>query len=138
MNRTLPNIRKNHLRQLFIFAAAALVILTSCSVRSSIKGLAGVPVNTEKGIAKSNHNFLGNASETCVIGETTDIQISQTASFTSDDLLPAFFLTVTFLFLFGFRPCKKQTNHPLYGNLKIPGTLPLFLLYRKLIVYHSS
>src|SRR5690554_3813836 len=138
MNRTLPNIRKNHLRQLFIFVAAVLVILTSCSVRSSIKGLVGVPVNTEKGIAKSNHNFFGNASETCVIGETTDVQISQTASFNANSLLPAVLFAVAFLFLGGFRPCKKQTQHPLYGNLKIPGTLPLFLLYRKLIVYHSS
>ena len=136
MNSTLRNITKNHLRQLIVFAAASLMILTSCSVKSSIKSLAGIPVNTEQGIAKNNNSFFGSASETCINGETTDLQISQTPSFNANDLLPAVIFTVAFLFLLGFTPHKEQ-SHPLYGNLKIPSTLPLFLLYRKLIVYHS-
>lgn len=136
MDRNLPNITKKHLRQLVVFAAAVLIVLMSCAVKSSIKSLVGIPVNTEKGVAKSNQHFFGSASETCVIGETTDTTIFQTTSLNANDLLPAVILTVTFLFLLGFRPFKKQ-SHPLYGNLKIPGTLPLFLLYRKLIVYHS-
>lgn len=136
MNRTSPDITKNHLRQLFAFAAAILIILTSCSVKSSIKSMAGIPVNTEQGLAKNNHGFIGAGSETCLNGETTDTKISQTASFNTITLFPAVILTAAFLFLFGYTP-RKEKLHPLYGNLKIPGTLPLFLLYRKLLVYYS-
>lgn len=136
MNRTLPNITKNHLRQLFVFTAALLIVLTSCSVKSSIKSMAGIPVNTEQGLAKSNHGFFGAGSETCVNGETTDTKISPTTFFNANNLLPAVNLTAAFLFLFGYTPCKEQL-HPLYGNLKISSTLPLFLLYRKLLVYYS-
>ena len=136
MNRTSPDITKNHLRQLFAFAAAILIILTSCSVKSSIKSMAGIPVNTEQGLAKNNHGFIGAGSETCLNGETTDTKISQTASFNTITLLPAVILTAAFLFLFGYTP-RKEKLHPLYGNLKIPSTLPLFLLYRKLLVYYS-
>lgn len=136
MNRTSPDITKNHLRQLFAFAAAILIVLMSCSVKSGIKSLAGIPVNTEQGLAKNKHGFIGAGSETCLNGETTDTKISQTASFNTITLLPAVILTAAFLFLFGYTP-RKEKLHPLYGNLKIPGTLPLFLLYRKLLVYYS-
>lgn len=136
MNRTLPNITKNHLRQLFVFTAAVLIILTSCSVKSSIKSMAGIPVNTEQGLAKNKHGFIGAGSETCLNGDTTDTKISQTASFNPITLLPAVILTAAFLFLFGYTP-RKEKLHPLYGNLKIPSSLPLFLLYRKLLVYYS-
>jgi hypothetical protein len=135
MDRILPNITKNNLRQLFIFAAAFLIVLTSCSLKSSIKSLAGIPTNTEQGVAKNNQSLFGSTSETCLKGEITDAQVSQTSSLSANDFLPVVILT-TFFFLLGFTPCKKQ-SHPLYGSLKIPGSLPLFLLYKKLIVYHS-
>lgn len=136
MNRTSPNISQNHLRQFAVFAAAVLVVLMSCSIKSSIKYLAGVPVNTEQATG-NNHSFLGSGSATCIEGETTDAIVSQTASFSADDLLPAVILTATFLFLFNYTSDKPQ-SHPLYGSLRIAGSLPLFLLYRKLIVYHSA
>ncbi|HLU90827.1 MAG TPA: hypothetical protein VKZ51_13395 [Cyclobacteriaceae bacterium] len=135
MGRTFPNITKKHFRQLAAFAAAMLIVLMSCSVKSSIKSLVGIPVNTEQGVGKKHHGFFGSASETCVLGETADIKFSQAASYSANDLLPAVLLTATFLFLFENTVDKGQ-SHPLYGSLKIPGSLPLFLLYRKLIVYH--
>lgn len=135
MNRTLPNIAKNHLRQLFVVTAAVLIVLMSCSVKSSIKSLMGIPVNTEQGLTQSNHSFFGNASETCVNGDTTEAKISNKSSSNADDLLPVF-ITASFFFLPGLTPGKEQ-SHPLYGNLKIPSKLPLFLLYQKLIVNYS-
>ena len=132
MNRIFPNITKNHLRQLLVFAAAVLIVLTPCSVKSSIKSLTGIPVNTEQGISKHHHSFLGTASGTCVSVQLTDTKISQKASSDAIDLLPAA-IKVSFIFLAAPKLTEEQF-HPLYKKLKIPGKLPLFLLYQRLMV----
>jgi|SRR5690606_29999199 len=131
MNSALQNSSKNYQRYFFVFAVAVFVLLTSCPVKSSIKSLAGIPVNTESGLSKKN-SILGNGSGECVIGETTDTEASL-AAFNSNNLLPAVILTAAFLFLIGDTRSTEQP-HPLYGNLKISGTLPIFLQYRKLII----
>ena len=136
MNRTVPYIFKNYLRQSLVFAAAILIVLTSCSIKSSIKSLLGVPAHTEQHVSKKNGKFFGSTSETCVIGEPGDTKISQAASL-GTNLLPALFLAAAFLFPLAIAP-QKEPSHPLFGNFKIRLNLPLFLLYRKLILYHSS
>ena len=132
MNRILPYITKNHLRQLLVFAAAVLIVLTPCSVKSSIKSLTGIPVNTEQGLSKHHHSFLGTASGTCVSVQMRDTKISQKASFDAIALLLTA-ISTSFIFLAAPR-LPEEPSHPLYANLKIPGKLPLFLLYQKLMV----
>src|SRR5690606_39043497 len=107
-------------------------LFTSCSVKSSIKSLTGIPINTEKGLVKKSNAF-GSGSEKCIIGETIDTKIAQTAPFRPNNLLPISILAATSLFLLGYALAKAQT-HPLYGNLKISGTLPLFLQHQKFII----
>jgi len=133
MDRTLLNIQKNYRRSLFAFVAMVFVLIASCSVKSSIKSLVGIPLNSQQGVTKTNHSFFSNGSEKCVNGETTDTEILQSASSQTNSLLPALILTAAFLFLLGYTFLKEQ-SHPLYGTLKIPGTLPIFLQYRKLII----
>lgn len=130
MDWTLSNTKKYTQRCLFVCIVVVLVLLTSCPVKSSIKSLAGIPANTEQGLVKKN-DVVG--SERCVVGETADTKISQTSSFQTNDWLPIAVLSVTFLFLLGYTICNEQ-SHPLYGSLKIPGTLPIFLQYQKLII----
>lgn len=130
MDWTLSNTKKYTQRCLFICIVVVLVLLTSCPVKSSIKSLAGIPANTEQGLVKKN-DVVG--SERCVVGETADTKISPTTSFQTNDWLPIAILAVTFLFLPGYTSCNEQ-SHPLYGSLKIPGTLPIFLQYQKLII----
>jgi hypothetical protein len=109
------------------------VLLSPCHVKNGIKSLAGIPSRTEQDLAKkSNLFFASNGTEKCV-SETSDTKISQTVSSNTHDLLPAVLLTTAFVFLPGYTLCKQQP-HPLYGSLKIPGTLPIFLQYRKLII----
>jgi len=132
MNRTLLKIQKKYQRNLFVFVAMVFVLIASCSVKSSIKSLVGIPLNSQHGVTKINHSFFGNGSEKC-FSETTDTQISQSGSSQTNSLLPAIILTAIFLFLLGYTFCKEQA-HPLYGTLKIPGTIPIFLQYRKLII----
>lgn len=130
MDWTLSNTKKYTQRCLFVCIVVVLVLLTSCPVKSSIKSLAGIPANTEQGLVKKN-DVVG--SERCVVGETADTKISPTTSFQTNDWLPIAILAVTFLFLLGYTRCNEQ-SHPLYGSLKIPGTLPIFLQYQKLII----
>jgi len=109
------------------------VLLSSCPIKSGIKSLVGIPTNTEQGVPKKSSLFsAGNGTEKCV-SETSDTKISQTVSSSTQDVLPAVLLTAAFVFLLGYTLCKQQP-HPLYGSLKIPGTLPIFLQYRKLII----
>jgi len=134
MNRIIANISINYQRCLFVCATILLVLLTSCPVKSGIKTLAGIPVHTEQSTAKGTDSFVGNNAEKCSSIEVNLSQISQTISTHSGDLLPAALLTAVFLFLFGFDILNTQHSHPLYSNLKIPGTLPIFLQYQRLII----
>ncbi|MDP2041143.1 MULTISPECIES: hypothetical protein [Algoriphagus] len=133
MNKAAKNISKNKLRDFFVFAAMLLVLLTSCPIKNGLLSLADIPVNTEQGSAKKTNLISGYGVEKCFYSETADTIISQEISISANDLLPALLLTATFLFLLGYIFCKEQ-SHPLYGNLKIYGTLPIFLQYRKLIL----
>lgn len=133
MNRILPN-NKNAYRKFFVFAAAFLLLLTSCSVKSSIKNLAGIPANTERSVSTNNPIVIGNASEECVSSETKETVISHTLSSEANDLLPVLFLAVAFLFLFAYVPGREQA-HPLYSTKKLPGALPLFLQYQHLKLF---
>jgi len=133
MNRTLSHIPKNYQRYFLVLAAIVLVLLTSCPVKSSIKTLVGLPVNTEQGLAKGNVRIYGNSSEKCINSETADTKISQDISLEINTLSPVILFTATFLFLLAYL-LGAEKSHPRYGNLKISGRLPIFLQYRKLII----
>lgn len=135
MDRILSNITKNHQRYFFVFIA--VFVLLTCPVKSSIKSLVGIPVNTEQGFAKGSKPVLANGTGQCVYSEITDSKISQTNSANGNGLLPAIVLTAAFLFLLGYKPSNEQP-HPFYRSLKIAETLPLFILYQKLIIYHLN
>lgn len=119
------------MRYNFVLAAMALVLLTSCSIKNSLKNFSGNQVNTEQGLGKKAGLFSG--LENCYDNVTTSTKISKEISSHANKLLPAVLLTVTFLFLSGYTVRREQL-HPLYGNSKISGTLPIFLQYRKLII----
>lgn len=132
--KTEPNTAKKHRRHNFVLAAMVLVLLTSCSIKNGLKFLSGFQVNTEQGLGKKASLFSENGLEKCYQSvATTSTKISQEISSNANDLLPAVLLTVTFLFLSGYTVRREQL-HPLYGNTKISGTLPIFLQYRKLII----
>lgn len=133
MNRTLSHIPKYYQRYFLVFAAIILVLLTSCPVKSSIKTLVGLPVNTEQGLPKGTVGYYGNSSEKCLTSETAEIRISNDISSDISHLSPVILFTVTFLFLLAYL-LGREKSHPRYGNLKISGSLPIFLQYRKLIL----
>ncbi|WPQ63077.1 hypothetical protein SIO70_32435 [Chitinophaga sancti] len=130
MNRTVLYNLRTYQRYFFVFATMVLVLLSSCPIKSVIKNLAGIPTNKEQGLTKKSNPFFGNGAEKC-ISETLDTTISQTGSFNTNDWLPAL-LTTAFVFLPGYTLCNELPQF--YGSLKIPGTLPIFLQYRKLII----
>lgn len=138
MGKTISNILVNCKRYFFVFAALLFVILTSCTLKSSIKALAGIPTNTEQSLPKGHHNFSANVFEKCAQFDVSDTQIVQKISFNTNDLLPAVIFTAIFLFLLGSRHLIKENKHPLYnGSGKIRNSIPLFLEYQKLIIHYS-
>lgn len=120
------------MRYNFVSVLMILVLLTSCSIKNGLKNFAGTQVNTEQILGKKASLFSG--LEECYDNVvTTSTKISEEISSNANDLLPAVLLTATFLFLSGYTVRREQL-HPLYGNSKISGTLPIFLQYRKLII----
>lgn len=138
MDRTIPNILANCKRYFLVFAAMLLVLLTSCAVKTSIKNLVGIPLETERSLPKANHNLLANTLVKCSQLNVEDTQIVQKNSFKANDLLPAVILTVSFLFLLGIPPVSNENKHPLYNSSgKIRSAIPIFLEYRKLIIHYA-
>ncbi len=133
MDKAKPNILKNHLRDFLVFAAMLLVVLTSCPIKNGLLSLANIPANSEQRLAKKSTIFSGERIEKCIYSETADPIIFQEVSSSANEFLPILLLTATFLFLLSFTTGRDQA-HPLYGNLKITGTLPIFLQYRKLLI----
>lgn len=119
-------------RQYFlVFAAMALVLFTFCPIKSSIKGLIGLPAKTEQGLPKNSSLFFGNDAGRCISSEGTETRISQSIPVNADNLLPVVLLATAFLFS-SIR--SKEAPHPLYGSVRIPRALPIFLQYRKLLI----
>jgi len=113
-----------------------LVLLTSCVVKTSIKNFAGIPTKTERGVPKGSHSFSTNSVEKCTQFNVSSTLIVQKPSFNAKGLFPAIIFTTAFLF--GFRTLSKANKHPLYsGSGKIPSAVPIFLEYRKIIIYYS-
>lgn len=137
MNRTEPNIAMNFKRYLFVLATVLLVLLSSCVVKSSIKTLVGIPTNTAQSFAKGYLNFSVTNLDRCAEIDLADAQIIQKSSFDVHDLLSVAIFTVSFLLGVLF-PASKENRHPLYSDSrKIRNSIPIFLEYRKLIIYFS-
>ena len=120
------------MRYNFVSIFMILVLLTTCSIKNGLKNFTGNQFNTEQVLGKKASLFSG--LEKCYDNVvTTSTKISEEISSNANNLLPAVLLTVTLLFLSGFTVRREQL-HPLYGNTKISGTLPIFLQYRKLII----
>ncbi|OYX85005.1 MAG: hypothetical protein B7Y83_06295 [Flavobacteriales bacterium 32-34-25] len=138
MNNKISHSLKSFQRYLFVFAAFLVMFLSSCSVKASIKTLAGFPPKTEQGMPKGNHNLPVNTFEKCSQIDVVDSQIDHKSSYSSQDLLPVILLAVTTFFFFGLRQQKKQTKHPLYNSSgKIRNSISIFLEYRKLLIHFS-
>lgn len=135
MNKAIPHITNNFKRYLLVFASFLLVLLTSCSVKTSIKTLIGIPLQSEHRVPKGNSGFTVTAVEKCAPSDSIDAQTLQKSSTHTNDLLPTVIYTVAFLFLLGLRPVSEKIKHPLYsGSGKIRNSIPIFLEYQK--TYH--
>src|SRR3546814_224619 len=127
MNRSLANsISKAYRRNPFVLAAMVLLLLASCPVKSGIKHLAGIPVNTEQSDTKGNYSFFGSALEKCVNGDATDKEIASSTSSQTNNLVPAVLHAATILLLATYTR-RKEPQPSLYGSLKFTGRLPIFL-----------
>lgn len=133
MDKGLLTISKRYGRNFLVFVFIFFTLLLSCQVKSSIKSLVGLPVNTEQSVPKGVISMVGSGLETCANDKAADTEISRITTTNVNDLLPAVFLTVTLFSLIGYTFSKDQP-HPCYGNLKIRGTLPLFLQHRRLLI----
>lgn len=133
MKKSLVNTFKFNKQYLPVFAMALLVLLSSCAVKGGIKSLLIFPNSIQQTATKSMQ-FVGSfTADTCNSIENTTAKITQTFSVESNALLPILLLATALIFLSGAL-LLRTPSHPGYGNLKISGTLPIFLQYQKLII----
>lgn len=133
MNNHLTYHKESSLRKVLVLAAAFLVVLASCSVKSSIKNLTGLPVKAGQGMATNNHR-MANIVDFCSATFVGEVEITPTQSVDLQKLVPALIFAVSFLFLFGITPLNP-TSHPHYRSKKVADSLPLYLQYQHLRFY---
>lgn len=131
MNRFRLHIAKEIQHILFIVMTIFFVLLTSCAVKSSIKSWANIANSTAQAPIKNGNLFSSSHTEKCVNTESTETQITQTVSFQASDYAPVVLFTLAFMLLFSVSLRSKQV-HPHYGNLKLSGSIPIFIRDRNL------
>lgn len=134
MNRKAKNMSTPFWRNFFAITCILLICLTSCAVKGSIKSMVGIPVKAEQNTAKSSHTFLDNGSVQCQTLQNADIEIIKSLSANELQILPFVLFSAISLFMLVLATNNKAQAHPSYNNVKIPGNLPIFLQYRKLII----
>lgn len=115
---------------LFVFVLTLFVLLSSCPVKAAIKNLASEPLTEQT--SSGHHGTLSVNFDRCADSELT-VMVTNTSSSETADLLPAVLLLSAAFLLFSFT-LRKEQEHPLYRNIRIVGSLPLFLEYRQLII----
>jgi len=133
MNKIQSSIAEKCRGNFFALAMMVFVMLTSCPVKSTIKEVLGIPVNTEQTTAKAKQGLQNMNIEKCSDAQLKEATIVYTDASHASTLVPVILLAAFFLFLLP-TPRKKEQTHPLYGSLKISTSLPIFLQYRSLII----
>lgn len=133
MNHFRLHITKKIQSILFIVATVFFVLLTSCAIKSSIKSWANITGSTAQTPLKTGSLFSSSSMEKCINSETKDTQILQTVSFQTGDYAPIVLFTFAFMLLFSV-VFRDQQAHPHYGNLKISGSIPIFIRDRNLLI----
>ena len=134
MDAKKPHTSRNSLRTALVLAAALLVLLASCATKSSIRNLAGLPVQSEQGVG-ANHRAMVANSNVCSYSLISEIEtITNSASIDLKQLGPALLVAVSFLFFVGYTPLR-QPAHPGYSSKKVTSTLPLYLQYQHLRIF---
>ena len=109
------------------------VLLSSCAVKNGIKGALGFPMNVEKAITLKGNTFVAGNANACVGTITSDTNLISHSVQQASQSLPFILVASIIIFLLGVSFTAAQP-HPLYRSVKIPGSLSLFLQYRKLII----
>lgn len=118
---------------MMLMAVMLFVLLTSCPIKSSIKSLAGFPVNTEQGAAKKNSHTFRALVEQCSVFENSLTQQAGKLSPDAKQMMPIMLFAVSFLFLLAITD-RTAKSHYSDGDFPTSGRIPIFLKYRKLLI----
>lgn len=143
MTKYSSTYNKLSLRQTFMIVVAVLcLVLSSCAVKANVKYFLDLQTTeqSQNPIKQNGKQYISSTSQICHYDQLSEITIVQKAGFEFSQNTLATLVCCAFLyFLLGLHSVNKENKHPLYyGSRKIPKTIPLFLEYRKLIIYHSS
>lgn len=109
------------------------VLLSSCAVKNGIKGVLGFPMNIEKAITLKGNTFVAGNTNACLGNVTSEPNLIIHSVKQDSQGVPLILVASIIIFLLGVSFTAAQP-HPLYRSVKIPGSLSLFLQYRKLII----
>lgn len=133
MNRNLKTNIALLFRHLFSIAAITILLFSSCYIQNEIKNVLGIPTAIEQGGNKKNNAFSTAVYDACSHSLTSDLSQAPTQSSFTSNLLAVATLSAIVMLLFSVSE-KEKNKHPFYNTFKICDPLPIFLLYRKLII----
>ncbi|MEZ7516754.1 hypothetical protein [Flavobacterium frigidarium] len=120
-------------RHLFSIAAITILLLSSCYIQSEIKNVLGIPTTIQHSGNKKINVFSIAVYDACSHSVTSDLSQAPTQSSFTNNLLAVATLSAIVMLLFSVSE-KEKNKHPFYNTFKICDPLPIFLLYRKLII----
>lgn len=131
MFRIILNISKSYRHCLSAFAILFFVLMSSCPIKAGIKSLVVDPMEA-KHPSPNQTSMLSVSYDRCADSHLT-VRSLHSGQSDAVDLLPVI-LSLGIAFFFFCLPSHKENIHPDYGSLKIKGSIPLFLEYRRLII----
>jgi hypothetical protein len=133
MKSILKNKTKLILQHLTLIAAATVLLLSSCYMQNEIKNVLGISTSIEQTGNKKINIFSATVYDACSHSVTSDLSQALTQSSFTNNLLAVATLSAIVMLLFSVSE-KEKNKHPFYNTFKICDPLPIFLLYRKLII----
>lgn len=141
INWKLISLRKKYQKYAVATLAILCVLLSSCAIKSNLKSFLGVATQTEHvNLSKGSQLIDKNTTEDCQLLESN---VSFTIQAAGIDLTPLmlelFPFLGTSLLLIGLHHRLHDFIKPQYNSTqRIKQNIPLFLVYKRLIIHHQS
>ena len=131
------NKRVFYARQLFAVLFSIFLLFSSCSTKRGIRTLLDLPVSTTKTVFHLENDKLVSNNNNCL--SCKDLQVltvDNSDTSLSNILSPAILLDKVYL-SFLIQNFKEEPTAYYYGPPKIIGDVPIYILFKKLILYNA-
>lgn len=131
------NIGRFNARQLFTVVFTVFLLFSSCSTKRGIKTLLDIPVSTTKTVHHTENNKLGSLTSNCLSCEDLQVLTVDSIDISSLKNLSAAILITNVFWSFSLDSLQEEVTEYAYSPPNSLGDVPIYLLFKKLILYNA-